>query len=265
MEKPEYEAMYRVEDTHWWFVSRRHFVRQLFSRLGIRGFGDTKKPRYIADIGAGTGGMIRFLETYGTPVGIEPSPEGRKYAKKRGITLRSGDAARTGLRKNSMDIVCFFDVLYHRGINEKKALTEAFRIVKPGGLLCVTDCALPLLRGPHDRAVAGRERYTREGLLRSISQAGFVPVYATYTFFLLLPLFALKRLIDRFMPPVVPAGSDVRPVHPAVNRLLTLITRSEVPGIGKITYPWGSSLLVVARKGTTARTKHSHRRHHDGS
>lgn len=264
MEKPEYEAMYRVEDTHWWFVCRRWFVRRLFARMGIVGTGEKKKHRRIADIGAGTGGMIRMLEEYGIPFGIEPNREGRIYAKKRGITLRDGNATRTGLAANSMDIVCFFDVLYHRGIDEQKALAEAKRILKPGGMLCITDCALPMLRGPHDRAVSGGRRYTRKGMVRSIARAGFVPVYATYTFFLLLPIVAIKRLVDRLITPEVVHRSDVRPVHPLLNALLTRVTLLEVPGIGNMTYPWGSSLLVAAIKNDKTRGKRFAPQHHEG-
>ena len=93
MEEPEYRAMYAVEKTHWWFVSRRIFVDTLLRESGCSAYisriVSVRTPR-IADVGAGTGGMIPLLEQYGSVVGIEPSIWGRTLAKKRRIALRKG-------------------------------------------------------------------------------------------------------------------------------------------------------------------------------
>jgi len=240
MQKFEYRAMYDVEEKHWWFVARRLFLSTILQKIVF-------KQRKIVDIGSGTGGMIRFLGKYGNVVGIEPNVVGRILAKKRGIILRPGDAEHTKLASKGYDIVCFFDVLYHQGIVDTRALIEAKRILRPGGLLIITDCALPFLDGPHDRAVEGRERYTLSHLVKKVRRAGFGIERKTYMYFLLFPVVVVKRLIDRFVVPSNTMHSDVKPVASWVNVICMVVTSLEAVGLRWFSYPWGSSVCIVAR------------------
>ncbi|MBI5019565.1 class I SAM-dependent methyltransferase [Candidatus Gottesmanbacteria bacterium] len=251
MEEYEYGAMYRVEATHWWFVSRRKFVSVLFRSMGL--FGKSGKKYRIADIGAGTGGMIPFLSQYGAVTGVEPNRKGRSFAKKRGIRLVNGSAEKTGLPKNSMDMACFFDVLYHEGLDDGRALREASRILKPGGILVITDCALPYLSGPHDRAVQGRERYILSALSGKVQRAGFIPLKKTYTFFFLFPLVCIKRLVDRYIILSSLMHSDVRPAPWVFQVLCVAVNSVEAMLLPFMSYPWGSSLIIIARKKGAAR------------
>ncbi len=243
MESAEYKAMFQVEHTHWWFASRRLFIQKILRGLNYPNGTSLR----IADIGAGTGGMIDFLKRYGRVVGIEPSGIGRKLAKKRGGMLRRGKAERTGLASNSFDMVCLLDVLYHRDIDQKKALEEAWRILKSGGLLLVTDAAMPWLYSGNDKAVHGARRYTISSVSKVLSAAGFTQVRATYTFFFLFPIFTLWRLLPRFFASKK-YTSDVHPVPWALNGALRVVCAIEAACLPVISYPWGSSVLVVARK-----------------
>lgn len=251
MEEREYQAMYEVEKTHWWFVSRRRFVGMVLSALGqgtslshIR----KKCMPIVVDIGAGTGGMIPFLRRYGEVYGIEPNARGRWFAKKRGIVLAKGSAEHTGMTTGSADMVCFFDVLYHQGVHDSRALSEAKRVLRPGGWLVITDCALPWLSGPHDREVHGRERYTVTGIAQKVQAQGFIVQRKTYMFFLLFPFIAAKRILDRLVSDTSIRGSDVHRVHPFINTMFAWLCRLESRGLPYISYPWGSSLLLIARK-----------------
>lgn len=232
--------MFDVEKTHWWFVARRSFLRVLFRSL-------PSTTHRIVDIGAGTGGMTGFLQQYGTVVGIEPNTIGRMLAKRRGIILRAGQAERTKLPSRSVDIVCFFDVLYHRGIRDTQALLEAKRILRPGGWLIITDCAFPFLSGPHDQAVEGRERYTLSGLSTKVVSAGFHIERKTYMYFCMFPVVIIKRLIDRFFFQTDQSHSDVMPVISWMNALSTFVCSIEAKGLTYMSYPWGSSLCILAR------------------
>ncbi len=243
MDEGEYTVQFAVEETHWWFVARRRFIEEVLWASGIR----AGQNRRIADIGAGTGGMDKLLSQYGHVVGIEPHRLARRLARRRGVVLRRGTAEKTGLEKESVDLACFFDVLYHKGIHDRKALTEAYRILKPGGWLCITDCALPFLSGPHDEAMQARERYKLSGLAAKVRRAGFRIEKQTYTFFLLFPLIAVKRLFNKYFSQSA-KQSDVTVIPPRLNILLTLVCSMEAALLSRISYPWGSSLLILAVK-----------------
>ncbi len=248
MHLAEYQAMFTVEQTHWWFVARRKFISRVLARHGIIPAPGNTSVLTIADIGAGTGGMISFLRSYGTVTGIEPNSAGRTFAQKRGIRLKKGTAERTGIASGSTDLVCMFDVLYHQGVDDRAALREANRILVPGGMVLITDCAIPVLSGRHDLAVEGRERYTLGEMLDKVRGAGFQPIVSSYMYFLVFPLFAAKRIIDRMWPSHAGTSSDVGTVPSLLNRMLIAINRIESFGMPHISYPWGSSLVVLAKK-----------------
>ena len=85
------------------------------------------------EIGVGTG---RFAEPLGIKVGVEPSGKMRELAQDRGIEVVDGVAEELpfdGALFNFALIVttiCFLD-------DVKKALKEAYRILKPGGIIIV--------------------------------------------------------------------------------------------------------------------------------
>ncbi len=235
--------MFEVEDVHWWFVSRRNFIAQAFDRMGVF----TKSTSVIADIGAGTGGMIAFLQRYGAVIGVEPSIVGRSLAKSRGVTLRNGNAEKTGLRTASCDVVCLFDVLYHKGVDNDMALREAYRVVKKGGHVVITDCAMPFLYGPNDHAVGGRERYTISMLEARVKKAGFSIRFSSYLFFLLFPIFVAKRLSGKLVVRNR-ERSDVRMVHSLINVVLIYVCIVEAFILRFVRFPWGSSLILIGQK-----------------
>ncbi|HEX8917251.1 MAG TPA: class I SAM-dependent methyltransferase [Chloroflexota bacterium] len=243
MKQQEYARQFAVEATHWWFVARRRFVERVLDIVEI-----AKGSRLrIADIGAGTGGMERFLSAYGTVIGIEPSPTGRILAKKRGIRLQAGTAEQTDLESASVDLVCFFDVLYHKQVDVTRALNEAHRILKPNGTLVITDCAVPWLYGPNDRAVEGRERFTKQYLMDLVTSGHLQVRYCSYIYFLLFPVFMVGRLTQKYILPKREV-SDVAPLPTWVNTVFSAICRVEERFLPFGSLPWGSSLILIAQK-----------------
>lgn len=241
MEENEYKVMFEVEDTHWWFVTRRRFLEAF---LGI----PRKKRLRIADIGAGTGGTTKWLAKYGTVAGVEPSALGRTLAKKRGVGLKKGTALRTGLKARSYDLVTILDVLYHKNISDDgDALKEAYRILRPGGTLLVTDCAFFWLAGRHHVLAHGKRRYTRPELTGKIQQAGFLVKRASYIFFLTFPLIATSRFLERILSPRGPISFF--PLRPFLfNAFLTRAGTVEAWLLRYISFPLGSSVIVAATK-----------------
>lgn len=241
MNVEEYKKMYRLEIRHWWFLAKQKFITTVFPKL--------KQPQ-ILDIGAGTGGTTKFLRQYGEVIGLEANKIAIDFARKRKLKIIKGSADKLPFKKNTFDVVCFFDVLYHQQIDDVQALQEAYRVLKPGGWLIVTDCAFEFLRGPHDVAVKARERYTKSELVDKIEKAGFSVKKASYIFWLVFPLTVVKRLIDQFQAKFSnkKAFSDVEAVPTIINNLLLAICNFEAKLLSYVNFPWGSSIIIKAKK-----------------
>jgi ubiquinone/menaquinone biosynthesis C-methylase UbiE len=239
MEQHEYDLMYELENIHWWFLGKRKFITTVFPKV--------KKVK-ILDIGAGTGGTTKFLKIYGEVVGLEANPLAQTFARKRGLKIVSGTAEKLPFDKEKFDIVTIFDVLYHQNIgSDLKVLQEAHRVLKPQGYLVITDCALPFLKSPHDEVMQARERYTKIELTEKIEKAGFRVEKASYVFFLVFPLTLFKRLLDRITKS---HSSNVSPVPKLLNSCLLGICTLEAWCLKIVAFPWGSSVIIRAKKGS---------------
>jgi len=100
----------------------------------------------IADLGAGDGTLSRLLARQAESVHcVDNSPRmvqvGRALAKKehlRNLTYVLGNIEKVPLPDRSIDLALLSQALHHAE-NPRQALTEAFRILKPGGRLLILD------------------------------------------------------------------------------------------------------------------------------
>lgn len=227
-----YAEMYNLEQTHFWFVGKRLFIQKALETL-------PPKPRTILDVGTSTGGTTAFLSGFGSVIGLEKNTVAIRLARKRGINVVLGSTNRLPFRNASFDLVTFFDVLYHKGINEKKALREAYRILKPGGSILITDCALPLLWSQHDIDMEAKYRYTKQQLSKFVDRAGFHIEHCKYIFTSLFPLFILRRF-------VYSKSTSLPSSH--INTMLITLLRLEASLPLWLPKPLGSSILILAKK-----------------
>lgn len=243
MEPREYERSFVLEDQHWWFCAKRALVLTLLRRYGRPG------DRGL-DVGCGTGGMLRALAGRGAWVGVDAEPLALVFARKRGLTrLTTGSAIALPFRDHAFDACLCLDLLYHRGVpSDAQALAECHRILRPGGLLVVTDSAFAWLRSPHDEAVHGERRYTRRELVQRIRAAGFTPLLASYTYFLVFPVVAVFRLARRLRRHAAGRGSDLFPLPRALNGTLLALQTVERALLRVTPLPFGSSVVCVARR-----------------
>src|SRR4051812_5674137 len=116
---------------------------------------------------------------------------GRRHLARASVTAVPFPAA-------SFDIVTSFDVLYSLSDDdERTAIAEMYRLLKPGGFAIVNVAAMDVLRGDH--SVLSREirRYSRADLAGRLERGGFAIERLTYTNATLFPPLALVRLLQR--------------------------------------------------------------------
>jgi SAM-dependent methyltransferase len=236
----EYGRMYELEETQWWYVGMRAIttsvVRPALGAAGVR----------ILDAGCGTGNNLRHLSAWGRPVGVDLSEEALRFCRTRGVSVTRGTLLSLPFGPASFDLVTSFDVLYHRWVtDDRAALRELVRVLKPGGLVFVRVPALKMLWGAHDEAVHSRHRYTRGELQQLFRDCGLDVLRASYCNSLLFPLLALRRTLDRWTGR---HGSDVESLPPVVERVFRGLLRMEAAWLRRFALPVGGSVIALGRK-----------------
>lgn len=205
----------------------------------------------MLDIGCGTGYWLDSMhELNYQAFGIDISKIALAYCKKRALCrIAQADASRLPFVDNTFDLVTCIDVLYHQSIShDQSALSEIFRILKPGGLAVIHVPALEALRARHDVRVKTRERYTITQLVKSVEQCGFQPCRLTYRNTLTLPLLYFLRCLERCSKTENSDGSDIASSMNILSPLLSGMMRLENWLIKYLNFPIGSSIICILKK-----------------
>jgi ubiquinone/menaquinone biosynthesis C-methylase UbiE len=92
----EYENMFRLENSHWWFLAKRKYIEIILD------YYLKDKGGNILDVGCGTGGMIELFKKYGRVFGMDRHEAACEYSHRRDIfPLIKGDANRLPFRKGT--------------------------------------------------------------------------------------------------------------------------------------------------------------------
>jgi SAM-dependent methyltransferase len=249
VEREQYAVMFRREDRHWWYAGMRHAALALLERA-LAG----RTPVVLLDAGCGTGGTTAALSRFGHVVGVDLAQEALAPAARRGL---GGHLARAGVEQlpfpeRTFDVVTSFEVVYHLGVgDDRRALAEFRRVLKPRGLLLVRVPAHDWLRGEHDRLVHTRHRYGRSELDAKLRAAGFEVEQLSWANSLLFPPAAAKRLLERARPSADGRASgepDLWMPPGPLNRLLEGVVGLEALALPRrLPLPFGLSLIALAR------------------
>jgi SAM-dependent methyltransferase len=242
------ERSFDAEQRHFWFGGFKRFVAPLL-RQATAGL---MHPRLL-DAGCGTGTNLIFLRQYGAPYGLELQWRGLRFGHERGLPrLTQGSVTALPYVESSMDVVVSFDVLYClEAPAEAAAISEMYRVLKPGGALIVNVAAMNMLKGDHSVLGGEVRRYGRDELREKLQRAGFRVDRITHTNAFLFPIAATVRWFQRLRG--LKTGSQNQGdfyVPPApVNALFSgaLAFESILVAAG-VNMPVGSSLLCLARK-----------------
>jgi SAM-dependent methyltransferase len=236
-----------AEARHFWFRGFRFFVTPFLHRAT-----QNLSAARILDCGCGTGANLELLTTFGRPFGLDLNETGLRYgmaAGRRRLARASVDAV--PFPDAAFDLVTSFDVLYGLPeVVEKAAISEMFRVLRPGGYAVVNVAALNILRGDH--SVLGREvrRYTRASLRALLEDHGFTIVRITYTnAVLFLPMLGVRAWQrHRGLRPEADAVHDISVPPAPINSILTAALLAESWWLRVVNSPIGSSVLCLARK-----------------
>ncbi len=241
MNVEEYERMYRLEDSYWWFVGRHDLV------LGfIHSIYKQRSDLKILDIGCGTGAMSEKMMSRGMVVSADFSPLALSFGQRRSLKhLCASDAMQLPFRDASFDLVVAMDTLEHLP-DDSRALAEIYRVLKPGGRVIATVPAYHSLWSGHDVALMHFRRYVARELRDRFTEAKLNIVMLSYAMTLLLPIVWLyRRLFAR--KSASPKASLVK-VPPLVNNFLVCLLAVENRLIHLARLPFGVTVFCVAER-----------------
>ncbi len=246
MKTEDFQVMYEIEDTYWWYVGMRH----IFLSLIDNHYHANSKLR-ILDAGCGTGGNLGHLRRYGRVTGIDLSSEAIRFCSLRdrqGCDLIQSSLKGVPFHDAVFDLVTSFDVICY--IDEDLlALQELSRVLKPGGRLIVNLPSYGLLRSEHDVAVCIEKRYTSSQLAGMMERAGLTIERITYANTLLFPIEAVVRIARKWPArSISEAKSDLIVLPPIINRWLTKVLSLEARLLQRVNLPFGLSVIGVGRK-----------------
>lgn len=232
-----YAEIYRdLYERHWWWRAREALlVDVLRERL------PAVRPLRILDIGCGDGLFFDRLAEFGTVEGIEPD----------GSLLDPGGPHRARIHVAPLDerfapdapydVVLLLDVLEHLA-DPVAALRQALRLLADSGTLVVTVPAFRALWTSHDVINEHVTRFDRRSLALVARDAGARIDVARYFFHWVFPV----KFAAHVTQPLLGAEAHLpRIPAPWLNRSLYALSRLEQRTLGRLSLPFGGSLLVM--------------------
>ena len=254
MQQHTYAIMDRVEDTHWWFVGRRAiletFLREIARKLG-NGTVKAEPPASaggfrLLDIGCGTGANLEMLSQFGSAEGVDVSDEALDFCRQKGLTVQKGLAETLPYADESFDITTALDVIEHLD-DDVAGLKEMHRVTKSGGYSLIFVPAFMWLWGVQDDISHHRIRYTRKQIVEQIEKAGFKVERATYANFTFFAPVLGGRTLMKFTG-IKPESENNINIS-VLNGLFGKIFSAERFWLKNLNFPFGVSIVIVARKG----------------
>jgi SAM-dependent methyltransferase len=240
MQPAEYEIMFRVEETHWWYRALRQLI---FDMLEVE-LPDWRE-KTILDAGCGTGLILKQLGNPGKNIGVDLAPEAISFCQERGLkNVQQGDIGALPFADASFDAVICSSVLYHQWVKDVAgAVRELGRVLRPRGLMFVNVPAYGFLHSAHDDMVMTARRFRKNEIRSLLLENGFAIRRLTYWTTLLFPLAVLARTFGGSK-----SGRDFQRPAGFTSDLFLKIMLLEFALLKRFSLPFGVALFAVAQK-----------------
>jgi SAM-dependent methyltransferase len=243
MHRGEYDVMFRVEETHWWYRTLHRLIEEALDR-----HLPDWRDRLVLDAGCGTGAILKRLGNPHTHVGIDLSDDAVRFCRQRGLqTVARGDVAALPFPGGTFDAVISSSVLYHQWVPDVRgALVEMRRALRPDGFLLVNLPAFNFLHSAHDVATQTARRFRRSEVSDLLHAAGFAVTSLTYWTTLLFPAALMARTLGGSS-----SGRDFDITGPwgaARNEALMRLMSVELAWLRRWPLPFGVDIFAVAQR-----------------
>lgn len=238
-----FEGYYKLEDNYWWFVG----MRDIFYRL-IKNIYSGRNNLSILDVGCGTGKIINEIEKLGKVTGLDVEPQALKFCKARGINrLVLAEGNFLPFKDETFDLITALNIIEHIA-DDDGFVKDMHRVCKINGRVILSTSAFNFLWSKHDLVNNHKRRYVKREI-RDLLGKYFILEKVTYTnFFLFLIIWTgviLTNLLEKRDSEI---SHGFYHVPKFINRVLITILRMESVILKKINFPFGVSLLCVAKR-----------------
>jgi ubiquinone/menaquinone biosynthesis C-methylase UbiE len=249
MNPEEYARLEQVESEHWFYAGKRRIVLYWLRRYGV-----LTPNKLLIDCGAGTGRFVAEVAQYCSAIAVDDHEESLTLARGRlgpGAVQR-GSCTDLPFPDAVADGVTALDVLEHIE-DDRGALAEMARVLKPEGVLVLTVPAFQALWSDWDVALHHVRRYRRSHLLERLRETGFELLHCNYVNVLACPAVYAVRKWRTLWKSGSSNGSRMEDRVPPrwLNKLL--MAAFVIPASQSLlSFPFGVGILAIARRSLSS-------------